>query len=217
MQSDNTSRTCIKCGVSKPLTGFYANHSAKGGVMGCCKTCRIAQDRQWRIDNPERAKAIQVRASLRYKEKHASDEEFHTRNRARRRQYYSSPEGTATREAWKSNRKDRMLFLWCRGRCKSHGITLERYEELLRAQNHVCGICYQPEQRRGAKGGMWSLGIDHDHRCCPGRFGCPKCVRGLLCAKCNQAIALFSEDTHRFENAVAYLSRGRCYDADPDS
>jgi hypothetical protein len=207
MQSDHTSRICIKCGLSKPLTAFYANHSAKGGVMGRCKSCRLAQTRQWEKDNPERAKANQARATARYNEKNKSNEEFHQRRRARRREYYNSPEGTAARENWKATRKDRMLFLWCRGRCKNHGITVERYEELLQAQNGVCGICHQPEERKGAKGGRWSLGIDHDHRCCPGRFGCARCVRGLLCAKCNQAIALFSEDVKIFESAVDYLGR----------
>lgn len=205
MQPDHTTRACIKCGVSKPSTEFYANHSAKGGVMGCCKSCRIAQDRQWRIDNPERSKTIQTRARLRYNEKNASNEEFQKRKREQRRQYYASAKATAAREVWKANNRERMMFVWCRGRCKNHGITVERYEELLRAQNGVCGICHQPEQRKGAKGGIWSLGIDHDHRCCPGRFGCAKCVRGLLCSKCNQAIALFSEDARILQSAVDYL------------
>lgn len=207
MQSDHITRTCIECGVSKPVSGFYANHSAKDGVMGRCKVCRAAQCRQWQLDNPERAKEIHDRANLRHKEKYASDEEFHKRRRAQRRQYYASPAGTSIREAWKASNRERMLLVWCRGRCKNHGITVERYEELLRAQNGVCAICEQPEQRKGAKGGRWSLGIDHNHRCCPGRFGCAKCVRGLLCSRCNQAIALLSEDSKLFQRAVDYLGR----------
>jgi len=205
MQSDSI-RLCIKCGASKPLTEFYANHSAKDGRMGRCRSCRLAQSREWVKANPERAKAMQDRADKRYREKF-SPEEWKRKGQESRRKYNASPEGMAARQKWRTDNKERLLTIWCKGRCKNHGITIERYEELLRAQHGVCAICHQPEQRRGARSGTWSLSIDHNHNCCPGRFGCARCVRGLLCAKCNQAIALLSEDSRLFQSAVDYLRR----------
>lgn len=47
--------------------------------------------------------------------------------------------------------------------------------------------------------------IDHDHTCCPGQSSCGKCVRGVLCMKCNHAIGLFNDKTDLMKRAVDYL------------
>jgi hypothetical protein len=54
---------------------------------------------------------------------------------------------------------------------------------MLEDQGHACAICREPfiEQRPR---------IDHDHNCCkvpPNGVSrsCGKCVRGLLCVRCN--------------------------------
>jgi hypothetical protein len=41
--------------------------------------------------------------------------------------------------------------------------------------------------------------------CCPGKKSCGKCIRGLLCARCNSAIGLFDEDPVTLHAAVEYL------------
>lgn len=64
------------------------------------------------------------------------------------------------------------------------GITEARFHQMLEEQDYACGICkelFTPGQR---------ICIDHDHKCCPvppnGRTrSCGKCVRGLLCVRCN--------------------------------
>lgn len=67
---------------------------------------------------------------------------------------------------------------------RTYGLEIERYEEILAAQGGVCAICHQYETRT-QYGKRQNLTVDHDHRCCPGAKSCGKCVRGLLCFRCN--------------------------------
>jgi hypothetical protein len=57
-------------------------------------------------------------------------------------------------------------------------ITLEEYNAKLAAQGGRCAICRKLP-------GRMRLHVDHDHRCCPGRKGCGRCNRDLLCFTCN--------------------------------
>jgi hypothetical protein len=84
-------------------------------------------------------------------------------------------------------------------------ITEEEFNEMLAAQGHACGICREPFE----DGQL--ICIDHDHACCPVRPGerysrsCGKCVRGLLCVKCNTWLGWMEKHG---EMATAYL-RGK--------
>jgi hypothetical protein len=49
------------------------------------------------------------------------------------------------------------------------------------------------------------LAVDHNHGCCPGEKSCGKCVRGLLCDNCNQAIGKFRDDPELLLKAAEYL------------
>jgi len=91
-----------------------------------------------------------------------------------------TPSAASHREAMKVRRFDpadpdyRLRWsLWLR-----FHITLEEYEAKLAAQGGRCAICRKLP-------GKTRLHVDHDHRCCPGRTGCGKCNRDLLCFTCN--------------------------------
>lgn len=46
-----------------------------------------------------------------------------------------------------------------------------------------------------ACGSTENLHIDHDHTCCPSQGGsCGKCIRGMLCGRCNVAMAMLKDD-----------------------
>ena len=84
----------------------------------------------------------------------------------------------------------------------TYGITVEQYEQMVVDHNGQCAICgtYEP-------GGRGRLHIDHDHTCCVGKKSCGKCIRGLLCSKCNSVLGYFNDDINRLQSAIDYLAK----------
>ncbi len=89
------------------------------------------------------------------------------------------------------------------GRRARYGITQEQYDALLAKQGGACAIC-----RRTNPSGR-DLAVDHDHACCPGAKSCGKCVRSLLCSRCNIGIGQFLDDPPLLRAAAAYLEGWR--------
>ena len=63
-------------------------------------------------------------------------------------------------------------------------LTVEQYDAMLANQGGACAICLEDRP----------LNVDHDHSCCPGERSCGKCVRGLLCRRCNYTILGAAKD-----------------------
>lgn len=82
---------------------------------------------------------------------------------------------------------------------KRFNLTEEQYEAMFQKQAGVCAICHKPET------GGTRLAVDHDHDCCPNDSSCGKCVRGLLCKRCNMGIGLLGDNADVLMNAVLYL------------
>lgn len=74
----------------------------------------------------------------------------------------------------------------------NYGITLEQYEVIVEIQNGKCAICKTlPANKR--------LSVDHNH--VTGK------VRGLLCLKCNSAVAFAKEDVSILEEMISYIKK----------
>lgn len=79
-----------------------------------------------------------------------------------------------------------------------YGLTTEQFDRIKKQQGNRCAIC-------GESGDVKKLHIDHDHACCPSGRSCGACVRGLLCVRCNTALAVI-ENIAFMEAAMAYLA-----------
>jgi hypothetical protein len=75
---------------------------------------------------------------------------------------------------------------------RKFGITLEQYDELLRAQGGFCAICGETNCDSRA------LAVDHDHK--TGK------VRGLLCGNCNRGIGNLRDNQAILQRAIEYLN-----------
>lgn len=82
-------------------------------------------------------------------------------------------------------------------RLRTYGVTPARYAAILAMQGGACAMC---ETVEGA------LAVDHDHACCPGPKSCGKCVRGLLCRRCNLGLGLLRDSPGILMAGYKYLS-----------
>jgi hypothetical protein len=132
------------------------------------------------------------------------------RDAAGRKRCPQCGEWRAESEYHRSSNEPDGLFYCCKGCARQNGraavyrrysITAEQYDAMLAAQGGVCAVCAQ-ECSRG------HLSVDHDHACCPGEKSCGKCIRGLLCRSCNQALGHMKDDADRLEAAARYLRMG---------
>lgn len=71
------------------------------------------------------------------------------------------------------------------------------YVEMLEKQNNSCAICRQKKR----------LYVDHDHSCCQTEYTCGKCVRGLVCQKCNMMMHYIDECGELLELGKQYAKR----------
>lgn len=86
------------------------------------------------------------------------------------------------KNAWRKDNKEKIFYnrLYSKYRLRK-----EDYERLLLKQNNSCATCFTEFSELPC--------IDHDHACCKGERSCGRCVRGLLCAKCNKILGWFEK------------------------
>lgn len=80
----------------------------------------------------------------------------------------------------------------------SHGTTVAALLLRQGVTRPECGSC----------GATAKLGIDHDHRHCPGPNGCAECVQGWLCHPCNSAEGLLRTPGRARQLAI-YMEKTR--------
>lgn len=74
--------------------------------------------------------------------------------------------------------------------CRTYGMSIDEYEQMVVAQKGVCAICGKSDKRH-------RLSIDHCH--------ITKKVRKLLCGDCNRGLGLFRDAIVTLRAAANYL------------
>ena len=78
----------------------------------------------------------------------------------------------------------------------AHGFSAAEIDALRAAQGGLCAICGRAGE---------ALQVDHDHRHCPGSYGCRSCVRGMLCPRCNGNLGKLGD--RNIPRLLRYLAR----------
>ncbi len=85
---------------------------------------------------------------------------------------------------------------------RQYGLTPEQYQALLdhcRVNDKGQALCMMCNRIR-------ARAVDHDHSCCSGKTSCGKCVRGLLCTRCNVFLGHSRDDVAVAYNMIDYLT-----------
>lgn len=80
-------------------------------------------------------------------------------------------------------------------------VSPEWYEAKMAEQGGHCALCPQTIVK-----GRKFLFVDHNHGCCAGKNTCGKCIRGILCYRCNTFLGQL-ELPGWLDGALAYLAR----------
>ena len=83
---------------------------------------------------------------------------------------------------------------------EKYKMTGRDYAALLSQQGGVCRLCQEPP-------GAEPLHVDHDHSCCATKKTCGRCVRGLLCRRCNTLLGWYERQFTDWADVDAYLSQ----------
>ena len=105
---------------------------------------------------------------------------------------------------WRQRNPNRYEKYKDKHRLRIYGLTAEGLERLRAEQGDSCAICKTKFGRRVKPH------VDHWHGCCPtaGR-SCGRCVRGLLCLRCNLIVGLIETVETGTEAHRAYIDRYR--------
>lgn len=141
------------------------------------RATRAKSQREWYLLNRDK----ELARTKKYVSEHRAE-----RSQWQRKNYASNPE------------KYRRWQMW-----SLYRLTPQRFQELLNRQNGKCpcGTTFNTATRNKVD----SPNVDHDHRCCKGMKSCGKCIRGLLCHKCNRALGLLGDSPELLRTLAAWI------------
>lgn len=168
-------KKCKRCENWRSVEDFSSDKTRADGKHPYCKLCRSIDNKRYISENPE------------------------AREKKRRRSYdwkINNPERyNRLIKKWKLENSEHKSMLDRKSQLWSHyKMTIETYLEMLESQGGRCVICNKNKK----------LYVDHDHSCCVDKTTCGKCVRGLICQKCNMMM-------HYIDEYDEYLEIGREY------
>lgn len=121
-------KTCNRCKRDLPVESFSKNKAAKDGLQGRCKPCAKESYTEWRLANPDKARANSYKQTAKLKAKNPN---YHAEWEARN---YATPAGRARVVANKNRRRARLMEA-------AGEVTAEEFAELCLLYEGKCLAC----------------------------------------------------------------------------
>lgn len=180
-------KECFKCKQSKSLADFYKSSNQKDGYDYYCKYCRVGT-------------AIKSHKGIAKKKCTVSECEMKHYAKGMCRNHYTRWNRNGQLEHVKKTVIDSKTYVY-----KSQTINYKReyyirskynilYSEFLAMAQKGCNVCGEFTERH--------LQVDHDHNCCNKPSSCGKCVRGVVCNRCNQTIGKLEQNKIRADHPL---------------
>lgn len=177
-----THKQCTQCREIKTFDKFAKNSGNSSGTHSWCKQCmsdKVLENRGGRV-----FKILEKTDT--HKQCRLCEEMFDINEFSKRKNGYRT-----------SYCKKCIAYLGHQNNIKRFSISTDEYVNMLKNQNFLCAICKKEDSKR--------LSIDHDHSCCNGSYSCGRCIRGLICFRCNTALGMVSDDTAILKSMIEYL------------
>lgn len=104
-----------------------------------------------------------------------------------------------SQKKWNAKNPQKLAQIERKRQAKRYGLTLEQLKGMYKKQKNRCAGCRTPFSSDR------NPDTDHDRKCCPGKFSCGKCVRGLLCKYCNSILGYAKDNIKTLKNLIVYL------------
>lgn len=185
----NTNLNCVKHGLLNEDNAYKSIED--GRIRFKCKICAAV----WRKERYAKTRTQSISDAARWKKENRD-----RINELVRQDKIKNPDKYKkwNKDYYERNAKDINI----RAVCRPHGIDVNNYEMMFKAQNNLCAICGFEETRR-LRGKVMRLCIDHDHK--TGK------VRALLCHSCNTGLGKFMDSPDLLTKAAIYLMEHECH------
>lgn len=182
-------KTCTKCQETKTLDKFYKSYTIKtsDGLDYYCKYCRTGTAIQSHRGGNKKPCSVSLCEKGHYAKGYC-------------RNHYTRMNRNGTLTSRYEVVEDNKVYYYAKQKITyrreynlmyKYKIDKETYEKMIK---DGCDVCGQYTER--------NLHIDHDHSCCTGPVTCGKCVRGVVCNKCNQTIGKYEAGKIREDNPL---------------
>ena len=172
-------KQCTKCKKTKLINEFAKNKSNASGIHSWCKNCMSD-------------KVLEYRGGRKLKKIEKNETHKECRSCGLINIFIESKncycDECMSQKNYEKNIKLRF------------NISMEDYNNMLLKQNGTCAICKEVSNDR-------RLSVDHDHNCCSGQYTCGKCIRSLICHRCNLVLGQVNDNIYILKSMFEYLQK----------
>jgi hypothetical protein len=183
-------KQCTKCKETKPADQFYrAKYSyEKDGLDYYCKYCRVGTSIKSQRGGNKKPCSVSLCEKVHYAKGMCRNHYTRWYNNGSLDSVHDVVKDTKVyRYAHRTATYKREYMLMYK-----YKLTLEQFLEMSKNGCQICGNITKH-----------NLNIDHDHACCTGEGAtCGKCVRGVVCNRCNMTIGKYENGLMRDDNPL---------------